>query len=425
MRRIAATLFSFETAFVLFLFAGRYKEDPRFAWVPVDLTLLFLLLSIAAGTWVLYKRHFRFRIETLQLLGLFGGFLLFCGSTYFWTPSMVYAIEKLGYLWVLTFWSFVACALVISQSTQRLKRFLLVLTVFSSWVVAEALLAALSSGITGQQVYALGTRYLGLGRIIGLGAAVVLMYAISITRKRGLQFLLFGLFLSHIGMLLVIGGRGPLVATVLSLGIPVYYGLGVHFQRGSITMRKYLRPMISIFALAVVAVIFLVPEGALTTIARLQILTSGDVGASAEARVEMYSQAIQIWSENPVWGAGIGSWPVLAGWGDQKMYPHNLVLEVLAEYGIAGLVLLVLPVIYAFWVFGKSQTPANNIFKMTVLVLFANTFINAMLTGDLSDNRILFSMLGLLLYQGEHTESRTVMNEEQVVEGNSQKLSEA
>ena len=33
---------SFELSFVLFLFAGRFKLDPRFAWVPVDLTLFWV-----------------------------------------------------------------------------------------------------------------------------------------------------------------------------------------------------------------------------------------------------------------------------------------------------------------------------------------------------------------------------------------------
>lgn len=400
MKRFAATLFSFEAVFVLFLFAGRFKEDPRFSWVPVDLTLLFLVLSVAAGIWVLYKRRFRFRVQSLQLLGLVGAFLLFCGCTYFWTSSVVYALEKLGYLWVLTFWSFLACALIISRNTQRVKRLFIILMVFSSWVVLEALVATLGSEFTGQQVHALGTLYLGLGRVMGLGAAVFLVYAISQFRNWIAHCILFGLFLIHIAMLLVIGGRGPLIATILSLGVPVYYGLGWNIQQGTIKIRKYVRPIILIIVLASATIALLLPADALTTVIRLQALTSGDMGASAGTRVHMYSQALHVWAENPIWGAGIGGWPVLTGWGDQKMYPHNLVLEVLAEYGIVGLILLFVPIVYALYLFLKNRSSPFSVAKMAILALFINTFVNAMLTGDLSDNRVFFAMLGLLLYQG-------------------------
>ena len=40
------TLLSFELCHVFFLFAGRIKADPRFGWVPFDLTALFFFLSV-------------------------------------------------------------------------------------------------------------------------------------------------------------------------------------------------------------------------------------------------------------------------------------------------------------------------------------------------------------------------------------------
>jgi hypothetical protein len=43
---IGRGVMSFEVIFVLFIFAGLYKADPRLAWFPVDLTLLLFLVSV-------------------------------------------------------------------------------------------------------------------------------------------------------------------------------------------------------------------------------------------------------------------------------------------------------------------------------------------------------------------------------------------
>lgn len=398
MKRAASAVFSFEVVFVLFLFAGRFKEDPRFEWVPVDTTVLLLLGSLAAGGWVLYKRRGKMRRSPLLLTGLLGLFFTFCGFSYFWSPSTAYAIEKIGYLWVLTFWSFLGCAFIISRDQARLHRFFVVLMVFSSWFVFEALGAFLSADLTGQQVYALGTRYLGLGRVIGLGSIVLFIYAISAARSRMRRLLFLALFFGHVATLLVIGGRGPLLATVAGLLIPVYFGTDWDMMRAKVSVQRYVKPIIVSLLVSVVGVILFLPSGALTSILRLQVLFSNDVGASAGIRIQMYEQAVEIWAAHPLGGAGIGGWPVLAGWGDQKMYPHNLFLEVLSEYGIVGLVLVFTFASYGFQKLFAGRPIKKSILKIVILSIFANAFVNAMLTGDLSDNRVLFAIVGLFLY---------------------------
>lgn len=398
MKRAASAVFSFEVVFVLFLFAGRFKEDPRFDWVPVDTTVLLLLGSLAAGGWVFYKRKGKMRRSALLLTGLLGLFFTFCGFSYFWSPSTAYAVEKIGYLWVLTFWSFLGCAFIISRDQARLRRFFVVLMVFSSWFVFEALGAFLRADLTGQQVYALGTRYLGLGRVIGLGSIVLFIYAISATRSRIRRLLFLALFFAHVATLLVIGGRGPLLATVAGLLVPVYFGTDWDMMRAKVSVQRYVKPIIASLLVSVVGVILFLPSGALTTVLRLQVLFSNDVGASAGMRIQMYEQAVEIWAAHPLGGAGIGGWPVLAGWGDQKMYPHNLFLEVLSEYGIIGFILVSTFAFYAFRKMFAGKPVNKSILKIIIFSIFANTFVNAMLTGDLSDNRVLFAMVGLFLY---------------------------
>jgi hypothetical protein len=42
-----------EALMVLYVFAGIYKGDPRFAWMPVDPTGLFLALSVVIGSFII------------------------------------------------------------------------------------------------------------------------------------------------------------------------------------------------------------------------------------------------------------------------------------------------------------------------------------------------------------------------------------
>ena len=66
--RLLSDLFTFEALFVLFLFAGRFKTDPRLQWVPVDLTLLFFVASVGVGLVLLVKRRFRVSRNSFSLL---------------------------------------------------------------------------------------------------------------------------------------------------------------------------------------------------------------------------------------------------------------------------------------------------------------------------------------------------------------------
>ena len=400
LRKLPHVVFSFEMVFVLYLFAGRYKTDPRFDWVPIDLTLFFLLFSVAVGAWVLLRRQLRFRRSALVLTGCMTLFLGYCLASYYWTPSEGYAKEKLLYLGILTFWPFLACTFIISRDFERLKRFAAALVLFSVWVAVESIQGYTKVAVAGQQVSALSGNYLGLGRVIGPAALVLLMYGIAIGRQRRRQW---GALLTVAGyafILLILGGRGPLLATCLPALVPLLYGL--RFRKGGrVAVARYAKPLAVSLAVGGLATIYFASTMVFSTLKRMSGLFSGSFGASITIRLDMYRQALQIWSEHLFLGAGIGGWPVLAGNGDVKMYPHNMILEVLAELGLVGLSLLCLLVGTAFWRFWKNHDLRRAPWAMLIFLLFLNAFLNAMVTGDLTDNRIVFAFLGLFVYKSE------------------------
>ena len=150
--------------------------------------------------------------------------------------------------------------------------------------------------------------------------------------------------------------------------------------------------------MAAVAVgVYLVARNAMTqTLLRLMVLfTQEGGGASAGQRLENYRSSIDIWAEAPITGHGIGSWSIMAGFGDTRNYPHNIVLEVLSEGGLVGMLLLALVVAVGVGHAARRRlhlTPPGLI----AIMLVVNAGLNAMVSGDLADNRYLFMTLGLL-----------------------------
>ena len=77
------------------------------------------------------------------------------------------------------------------------------------------------------------------------------------------------------------------------------------------------------------------------------VLTEG--GDSSE-RIYLFTKAIELFFSDVktfMFGAGINSYPIYISAYSEVMYPHNVVLELLAEYGIVGSILFAIPISYA------------------------------------------------------------------------------
>ena len=78
LREIPRSLFSLEALVLLYMFAGLYKDDPRFAWIPVDPTALFFALSVLVGSFIIVlnpipKRALAHRFRDARARRLVGG----------------------------------------------------------------------------------------------------------------------------------------------------------------------------------------------------------------------------------------------------------------------------------------------------------------------------------------------------------------
>ena len=84
---------------------------------------------------------------------------------------------------------------------------------------------------------------------------------------------------------------------------------------------------------------------------------------------------------------------------DVRLYPHNLVLELGAENGLIGVLIFGALIIVTFAIgltFLKREKGLARVVVRYLLVVCCFSLLNAMVSGDINDNRILFTFVGLI-----------------------------
>jgi len=393
--RAVLDLFSFEALFTLFLFAGRFKADPRFSWVPIDITALLFGASVISGFLVLLRRNLRIPRRSVLVVLPALAFVFYACVSLAWTPGRIYARQKAFYLATLTLWPLVAGALIIAPDRRRLRRFLTVVVLFAGWLSLESTVLYLTAGRP-WFITPLGGNYLGLGRTVGLGALILLSYVLFFARS-GLSRMGAVVVLAwHMLVSFVSGARGPLLATIVAGLVPLFSGIRP-VPPGKLAVRRYVMFLVALLAIAGMLTVYLFSTGNLPfTLGRmLSLFVQEGGGRSASARADLYTDAMNLWIEAPFCGHGIGAWPVLRGVGDSRSYPHNLVLEILVELGLVGLILFSTLCFFGLKALGSLRHVRNDPWRLLILMLFVNVFLNAMVSGDLPDNRLVLGILGL------------------------------
>ncbi len=385
-------ILSLETFFVLFLFAGLYKADSRFNWVSVDLTALFAALILAWGFYIFFICGLKVKRNALNLLIIFILFISCAFLSLIYTPGFAYARQKVLYISTLNLLAFTIAALIIASSRARIKRFMMALIVFSIVMFVEVFKNYLQSGGIGF-VTAFNTNYLGVGRVLGLGA-ILWLSIFLFTKKLIWRIFSIGALAFYLFLMFVSGGRGPVVAfistSLMFLLLGFLPGKTVRYYRFSFRL-------IGLWILLIIFLLMFISPLSTTTLQRfLVIYEDPSHGYSVAVRLEYYKDAFHYWLASPIWGHGIGSWPILEGEEDTRKYPHNIFLEIAVELGLIGVCLFMGFLFYGLKCLGDLDRVRSDPLKMTTLMLLINMIVNAQFSGDLHDNRVLFALVGLI-----------------------------
>jgi O-antigen ligase len=123
---------------------------------------------------------------------------------------------------------------------------------------------------------------------------------------------------------------------------------------------------------------------------RLTTLMEEGGGSSVQARVVYMSDALGFAKDYDYLGSGIGSYGYLAHGEDIFDYPHNLIVEIILEFGVFGLLAL-----FVFLVIAVMKLIEVDF--MALLIWFVALF-NSFVSGDIYDNRLVFVLPFFFIY---------------------------
>jgi O-antigen ligase len=391
--RIIGALVSFESVFILFLICGSYKTDPRFSSLPIDLNVLFFAAGIAMGLVIIYREGIY--LPGLTVVALLIVFIAWALLTSVWTPSELYAHEKLLKLTTLNLWSVMASAMIIANRPQRVRRFLLLLLVFGTAAAIDGIMQYGGAGpLAGTASFRLHN-YGAQGRLYGMAGIVAFAAWLHTNPFSKVGMALMAAVLTCACGMLVTGSRGATLGVLAGMLLPL--ALGLRFADRRLLASKTLVASV-VFFVALAAVLVNVAansSGDLPTLQRFDILLTEEEGGQAH-RLWFWRRSWDFWLAHPLFGSGVGSFGILAVGIDRSSHPHNLILEVLVEFGLIGLLLITAVAVAALRrtsVHRLREDPA----LMCAAMLCICTLIYAMTSSDITGNRNVFAMLGLLV----------------------------
>jgi O-antigen ligase len=339
--------------------------------MPFDLTAAAAVLLVLTSTISLLTR----RLQVLRGVGpamvLITAFL----PGVFITATGTYAHDKLLHLFTLT----LGCALlgsVIILSANRARLYgLLISTVAVGGLISVMYRLAPSTQENLEGRLALeGSNTIAIGRFTG--AALLALVMLMMARR---MRLIYAVPLSVVFLYLMIasGSRGPVLAVVVS-GILVLF-----LQRGR---RTLIRMLLVLTAVAAGGYWAFQRASPLARERFLQLL-QGDRSGTINERLYLLSRAWEI-VESHFFGLGWGGlapymYPI-------SVYPHNIVLEITGEAGWVALGAFVAVTLVAI---RRVMANLDDPVAVGILALLAYWLVNAMVSGDLNDNRGVFIML--------------------------------
>lgn len=379
-------------------FAGALKSTPLLAALPVDLSAVAALGLLA--TLALLAAGCHWRVD--PLLGLP---LAACGALWLWlvlagawSPSRGILAAKLPDV-VLLGPAMLLAGMAVAAQTRALAR-CADATLAIGAIVAVAITWGLATdsiilgGLPGASPDQLRVQYQIAGLTIASAAAMAAIRAAEATRLPArLGWLGITGILSAAA--LMPGGRAALAALALAVSVAPAISLWRAGRPGV----ALLWPAAVLLGVAAVLSAVLSDPPLAAGLRTLERLSEGEVVQSS-GRLPLWRAAAEQGGAALPWGLGTGGFTIAAGHGERRgLYPHNHLLEALAEGGIPGLALWLVAFGgggLAALVLGR-RAEAGRAARVAALVL--PVALSVMVSTDLG-NRMAWFALGLALGLG-------------------------
>ncbi len=378
----------------VYLLVGEFKADERLAWIPFDLTVAAAGALTLFSIWRVLRMDVRYQ---KQLVWLIIGVSLFA-IPLLWTVWTDYAIEKSSRMFTLTL---LACAAPLLLITERndLRIFRRALTLIALMIVADAMVTLWTEMGTFKQdarLEAMGSNTIALGRASGIA---LIGFLVTQGKRRWLRLLIkAAALLVLVPVIFASGSRGPLIAIGVTLIL-----FFLMFNARTVQQWLVMLLTVGLFALALLIGSEIAPEGSRS---RMEESIRNDPfedtreNASAATRIRALKISVKKGAVTPL-GIGWGGFAEMA----QEMgitYPHNLIVEIFLEGGWVSGALVLLALYVIFRRAGKQARASRSVNDQWVFLLAVFMFVNAQVSGDFNDNRLLYTLLALASMVGVH-----------------------
>lgn len=319
----------------------------------------------------------------IVLVSLLIGCLLFISLAY--TPSANYGFRKaIGYfIYNLSIFFFI---FFLVRNLKQIKRLIYFVLIFGVIQLAALIIHSVVyegtifvyhglqltpttvGGYTLEQSQDLARRF------VLLIFTCIFLYKISSTRV--FKILLLALILLFLIYIPLSGARGPIIAFLVALwSIPLIYG-----SKFSKTVL-----ILSLFAiLGITIVAQLAPE-------EVTIRYTQPISISVYERLELYKKAVDVFPTHILWGWGAGGYSYAAYGVDERIYPHNIIIEFLVELGLLGFFIFG---VFVYFVVKRSITALrftgyksySSYYVIYSSTIFLSALIFALFSGDITRN---------------------------------------
>ena len=205
------------------------------------------------------------------------------------------------------------------------------------------------------------------------------------------NFFLLLMLLIQVSTVLFSGSRGPL----LNLLIVSLIMIIVKFLEND--LRTFMKKISILFlVLIVIAQLFksfaqdLFATSTERTLTLFQLDSENWAGGSG--RESLYPKAIDMFIDKPIFGHGPMAFLSKSGTG---MYPHNLFLECLVDYGLVGLMVFIIFLSFIIFKYIKSFELNKNI--LLIAFLFISTLIELQVSGSFMANPRFWFFIGFAM----------------------------
>lgn len=222
-------------------------------------------------------------------------------------------------------------------------------------------------------------RYAGLGIVILF--TLLVSKSLNILKMSLIYFLL--IFLTF--ALFITGSRGPIISILFSIIVV----LVINFKKKELTFILAIKKLI-IFILVLNICIYIMPVkfNEIQGINRIfsYSYSTNNLNALSSGRSELIKIAFKGFLDSNFIGIGTGGFPSLLNRQDEE-YPHNIILEVLVEQGLAGFILISL--LFLLTLRRASLIISSHTFTKSqeiIVVLWFYSFMNSMFSCDINGN---------------------------------------